>query len=82
MVSETLYSAIEVGSLSLKAMGINPATVDTLKQSYIDIESDHSEKLYTVWKEASGDKHLSSNYRELLINIEKTLAEAVAHQRQ
>ena len=82
MVSETLYSAIEVGSLSLKAMGINPATVDTLKQSYIDIESDYSEKLYTVWKEASGDKHLSSNYRELLINIEKTLAEAVAHQRQ
>ncbi|REG86537.1 TrkA family protein [Marinomonas pollencensis] len=82
IVCETFYSALELGSLSLSTLGIKPEAIDALKSAYIDIENDHKDKLYGAWQTASGDKHLSPQYREWLINIEKALTEAATHHRQ
>jgi len=76
VVKETYFSALELGCLALLRLGIDEVRAEKLKQTFIQTENDTVEGMYQSWV-SSDDSGMSPGYRELFMQQEATIREAM-----
>ena len=76
VVKETYFSALELGCLALLRLGIDEVRAEKLKQTFIQTENDTVEGMYQSWV-SSDDSGISPGYRELYMQQEATIREAM-----
>jgi monovalent cation:proton antiporter-2 (CPA2) family protein len=76
VVKETYFSALELGCLALLRLGIDEVSAEKLKQTFIQTENDTVEGMYQSWV-SSDDSGISPGYRELYMQQEATIREAM-----
>lgn len=75
VVSETLYSALEMGKQALESMGMSHTQAQKRSQVLLDTEAKHKDNLYNAWLKVKEDKGHISHVRELFMNLEAALKE-------
>ncbi|MCY4045003.1 MAG: cation:proton antiporter [Cellvibrionales bacterium] len=75
IVSETYFSALELGKEALKTLNVHPFIAMQKKTAFAETEATFRKKLYEKWKEADGDKQFQASYTALFLEIEAILAE-------
>ena len=76
VVKETYFSALELGCFALLRLGIDEARAEKLKKTFIQTENDTVEGMYQSWV-SSDDSGISPGYRELFMQQEATIREAM-----
>ncbi|WP_323752360.1 monovalent cation:proton antiporter-2 (CPA2) family protein [Marinobacter sp.] len=77
VVSETYYSALELGSHALTAMGVHPLRARQMIWTFVDNERAHEDELFEAWKEIEEGIHFSPRYGELFMKLEGALNTAM-----
>ncbi|MFP3978935.1 monovalent cation:proton antiporter-2 (CPA2) family protein [Marinobacter sp. KMM 10035] len=77
VVSETYYSALELGSHALTAMGVHPLRARQMTWTFVDNERAHEDELFEAWKEIEEGIHFSPQYGELFMKLESALSNAM-----
>ena len=77
VVSETYYSALELGSHALTAMGVHPLRARQMTWTFVDNERAHEDELFEAWKEIEEVIHFSPRYGELFMKLEEALNNAM-----
>jgi len=81
--SETYHSALELGTHTLKSLGVHPFHVEQKKTAYKQIEDEQSDLLYDAWKsESDGERRFDNHYRKLFIQLEESVEQAMAKDRR
>jgi CPA2 family monovalent cation:H+ antiporter-2/glutathione-regulated potassium-efflux system ancillary protein KefC len=75
IVSETYYSALELGKEALKKLGVHPFIASQKKSTFAELEEGFRKKLFETWQESDGDKQFQSSYQALFLELEALLAE-------
>lgn len=77
VVSETYYSALELGSEALTAMGVHPQRARRMSQSFVASEKAHEDQLFNAWRNIEEGIHFSPRYGELFMKLEESLGHAM-----
>lgn len=77
VVSETYYSALELGGHALTAMGVHPMRAKQMTWSFVQNEDAHEDELFEAWKEIDGGISFSPHYGELFGKLEEALSSAM-----
>ncbi len=77
VVSETYYSALELGGEALNALGLHPFRASQQKGTFLETEKAHLEELYQTWSQATDDDKFNESYREIFMRLEKLLESAM-----
>ena len=81
IVSETYFSALELGGEALKALNVHPFKVEQMKQAFRRADDDSREEIYREWLKSEPDNRFTSDYIALLIAMEKRMNSAIKHHR-
>lgn len=81
MISETYRSALALGTQALKDVGFHPFRAEQLKAAFVETEAQSKEVLYQTWKESTEENKFSASYRELFMQLEEALGEAMKGER-
>lgn len=84
VISETYHSALNLGTETLKVMGIHPFKAEQQKASFMEIEAQSKNTLYEKWiewTEHSEDERYAASFRELFMEFEDALSEAMKRER-
>ncbi|MCL9776678.1 monovalent cation:proton antiporter-2 (CPA2) family protein [Vibrio methylphosphonaticus] len=74
---ETYHSALELGSKAMRCLGFHPFFVEQQKTIYKSIETKQSNTLYTGWKNVTEGERYDNNYRQLFMELEELIKEAM-----
>ena len=77
VVSETYYSALELGGEALTAMGVHPERARRMTQSFVASEKANEDQLFDVWRNIEEGIHFSPRYGELFMKLEESLGHAM-----
>ena len=77
VVSETYYSALELGGEALTAMGVHPQRARRMTDSFIASEKAHEDQLFDAWRNIEEGIHFSPRYGELFMKLEESLGHAM-----
>lgn len=77
VVSETYYSALELGGEALTAMGVHPERARRMTQSFVSSEKANEDQLFDVWRNIEEGIHFSPRYGELFMKLEESLGHAM-----
>ena len=77
IVSETYHSALDLGEQALIALGFHPDRARQQKETFVDTEAAHRHQLYEIWQHNTEDDKYDANYRELFLELEAVLGEAM-----
>ena len=77
IVSETYFSALELGTEALKLLGIHPFAAAQKRQYFVRTEELHKEQMFQTWKSNTEDNKYAANYRELFMALERTLGQGM-----
>ncbi|MCK2044249.1 monovalent cation:proton antiporter-2 (CPA2) family protein [Chromohalobacter moromii] len=77
VVSETYYSALELGGDALTAMGVHPERARRMTQSFVASEKAHEDQLFNAWRNIEEGIHFSPRYGELFMKLEESLGHAM-----
>lgn len=77
VVSETYYSALELGGDALTAMGVHPERARRMTQSFVTSEKAHEDQLFNAWRNIEEGIHFSPRYGELFMKLEESLGHAM-----
>ncbi|SMF05017.1 Kef-type potassium/proton antiporter, CPA2 family [Alteromonadaceae bacterium Bs31] len=77
VVSETYYSALEMGGEALTSLGFHPFRANRQKDTFLETELFHQEELYQTWAEATEDNKFNESYREIFMRLESLLHKAM-----
>ena len=81
IVSETYFSALELGGEALKALNVHPFKVEQMKQAFCRADNDSREEIYREWLKNTGDNRFTSDHIALLIEMEKRMHTAIKRNR-
>ena len=81
IVSETYFSALELGGEALKALNVHPFKVEQMKQAFRRADDDSREEIYREWLKNEPDNRFTSDYIALLIAMEKRMNSAIKRNR-
>lgn len=79
--SETYHSALEVGSASLRELGLHPFFVEQQKNKFKKTENALSNTLYEAWRDDSEGERFDNNYRKLFMQLEEQLKQGMESDR-
>ncbi|SMF26415.1 monovalent cation:proton antiporter-2 (CPA2) family protein [Pseudobacteriovorax antillogorgiicola] len=82
IVSETYYSALEMGRVALENLGMHPFRAEQVRVTFDELERRSKDHLFEIWKKGREDNRFTSNYREVFIEFEKALSEAMQEDRR
>lgn len=77
VVSETYYSALELGGQVLTELQYHPFHAEQIKRAFLDVEEKHHDELYEAWADITEDIKFSSQYSQLFMKLEETLGETM-----
>ena len=80
IVKETYHSALDIGCVALTRLGFHPFRAEQLKNTFIFAEEASSEDMYDHWL-SSEEAGMGPGYRELFMQQEKAIREAMQHDR-
>ena len=80
-VSETYYSALELGAQALHCSGFSPQEVSRQTTAYQNIEQEQSDTLYRAWVDENAGKHLDNDYLTLFMQLEGLIEQALQQER-
>lgn len=75
--SETFHSALEMGTETLRCMGLHPFHVEQQRNTYLKVENESSDKLYKAWLANSEEERFDNNYRKLFMELEQNVHESM-----
>jgi len=81
IISETYFSALELGKETLTALGTHPFKSQQLKHSFCELEQAKSDKLYQSWLEEEEQQSFSQHYRDLFMELEKLISDSMHGER-
>ena len=81
IVSETYFSALELGGEALKALNIHPFKVEQMKQAFCKADNDSREEIYRAWLNKTEDNRFTNDHIALLIEMEKRMNAAIKRNR-
>ena len=81
VIMETYYSALELGGRALQHLGVHPFKIEQLKNAFLTSEKQNDKQLYQSWKEKEESNQFTPHYRELFIQYEQILQEAMKKDR-
>ncbi len=81
IISETYFSAVELGRQSLVEMGMHPFKAEQLKHYFVDTEHAHDETLYESWRDMEEANNFTGHYRDLFMQLEDLLRKAMSKDR-
>lgn len=70
VISETYYSALELGKTALTELGMHRFQAQQQAHVFLETESEHKPALYEMWLKTTDDEGFLSHYRELFMNLE------------
>ncbi|MCP1367242.1 potassium transporter, partial [Halomonas sp. BBD48] len=73
----TYYSALELGSGALTAMGVHPQRARRMTRSFIASEKAHEDQLFDTWRDIEEGIHFSPRYGELFMKLEESMGHAM-----
>jgi len=79
VVKETYLAALELGCHALSRLGMDAGRAEKLKKTFIQVEDDMVEDMFQSWV-SSEDSGMSPGYRELFMQQEATIRDAMQHQ--
>ena len=77
VVSETYYSALELGGDALTAMGVHPERARRMTQSFVASEKANEDHLFNAWRDIEEGIHFSPRYGELFMKLDESLGHAM-----
>lgn len=77
VVSETYYSALELGGDALTAMGVHPERARRMTQSFVASEKANEDQLFSAWRNIEEGIHFSPRYGELFMKLDESLGHAM-----
>ncbi|WP_413112897.1 monovalent cation:proton antiporter-2 (CPA2) family protein [Thaumasiovibrio sp. DFM-14] len=81
VISETYYSALNMGGQALAALGERSEHVEQLKSAFLGVEMQSKDKMYQAWKESTEDNKYNANFLELFVKLEEALGETMRNNR-
>lgn len=81
IVSETYHSALEMGKQAMVQLGTHPFRAEHVKWAFNETDKEHVEELFKIWKEVKDEDGFSIEYKEVFLNLEKMLSEAMKWER-
>nr|WP_086937338.1 monovalent cation:proton antiporter-2 (CPA2) family protein [Thaumasiovibrio occultus] len=75
VISETFYSALNLGGEALSALGEHRFRTENQKAAFIETELASKDKLYAAWRDSTEENKFNATYRELFIQLEEVLAD-------
>jgi len=81
IIKETYYSALELGGEALKHVGVHPFRAEQLKYAFLQTEQQCREGLFQKWKENTNEAGISSAYRDLFLQLEQGIRDAMQYDR-
>ncbi|HIF9212027.1 TPA: monovalent cation:proton antiporter-2 (CPA2) family protein [Photobacterium damselae] len=81
VISETYRSALALGTEVLKEMGVHPFKAEQQKSAFVETEAQSKDILFQTWKESTEDDRFNASYRELFMQLEDALSEAMKRER-
>ncbi len=73
IITETYFSALELGKVSLEFLGMHPYKAENSKERFAHTESKHHVNMMDVWKKSVEENKFDQNYIELFIELEKAI---------
>lgn len=73
VVSETYYSALELGGHALTAMGVHPLRARQMTWAFVKNEQAHNDELFEAWKAIEEEFSFGPRYRELFMKLEEAM---------
>lgn len=80
-VNETYYSALQLGVVAMKDLGIHPFYVEQKRQTFVKVEQEASEELFQKWLTGSDGQKFDPSYRKLFMQLESNIKEAMQRER-
>ncbi len=77
IVSETFYSALEIGKTALTHLGIHPFKAEHMKAVFNETEQEQHEEMFQAWKVAAEEGGFNNQYRAMFLKLEKLISEAM-----
>lgn len=77
IITETYYSALELGGEALQSLGVHPFKVEQIKLSLQKLDQEHREIFYQAWHKEEGKKSLSQGYLDLFLEVEDSIMNAI-----
>ena len=81
IISETYFSALELGGKALTELGFHPFHAEQAKAAFLKTEENHQDSLYETWSQITDDVSFSSQYSKLFIRLEETIGDAMRKDR-
>lgn len=81
VISETYFSALQLGAETLTTLGFHPFHAEQLKMTFLDTESKYHKELYEIWEKIDEDVKFSRQYTQLFVKIDSMLSEAMTRGR-
>lgn len=81
VINETFHSALAMGAEVLTNLGVHPFQAEQMKNSFLDLEKEHSESLYDAWQTNEEGLKRNKAYAELFMKMEEALSGAMGHDR-
>ncbi|MGB1090936.1 MAG: monovalent cation:proton antiporter-2 (CPA2) family protein [Oceanobacter sp.] len=76
-ISETYYSALEMGAEALRKLGYADIVAEQRKQAFNDTEASFRDKLYTSWRDKGEGRGIDDHYRGVVIRLQEALYETM-----
>lgn len=80
-VNETYHSALQLGVVAMKDLGIHPFYVEQKRQTFVKVEQEASEELFQKWLTGSEGQKFDPSYRKLFMQLESNIREAMQRER-
>lgn len=77
IVTETYYSALELGQEALQILGAHPFKAHQLKHAFIETEVEHSDAMYKSWLEEEEHHAFTQHYLKLFLDLEQRILGAM-----
>ncbi|CCK77494.1 Glutathione-regulated potassium-efflux system protein KefC [Oleispira antarctica RB-8] len=81
VISETFYSALEMGKQALIDMGMSSLQAQQQRHVFLATEAKHKGNLYEAWLKSNEDEGHINHVRELFMNLEAALQEEMDKER-
>ncbi len=81
VISETYFSALELGGEALKALGTHPFKVEQVKAAFHKTDARHRDSFYEEWHKGDEDDRFTRSYLDLFIEMEQRIISAIKRNR-
>ncbi len=81
VISETYYSALELGGEALKALDVHPFKAEQMKMAFSKTDHESREEVYQEWLKGDGDNRFTRSWITLFLEIEQRLVAAIKRNR-